>query len=1241
MYRTITTWIFLSLILLPRDGAHASSLHLDSTQNVTPAVCWPSPGELPSGAQAVGQFAEEGTFRESLSSWRYLLTEERVWLYDRRAVAPLTWPWEDPGRRIVGPPEHQEEQGELPTAQALAVTSSASYKLSVTSDTVLHIRRCSLNEPLTDANRTACETLAPSIDLMAILRELDAEPPAGASPHVRSVDVTPAGSSESIYLALHLEASPLRRLLLKVVLGPSPEVLGAWAAPWLSERSLIWLSEGGDADLYVGLADNDRLQAMRLDNESSRASAGPPLLQVQDRCLSGSAAPFDDLSRLQWTPAGAQRGSSLWLGDDAGCIRRAERCPGDQVVAVHEPDWCSHDAAPLAGVALSEQPIGLIAEVEEGLLLISHVPGSRDADDDHIGTYYLNTRMENPAQWTTVPFPYANAMLTPAESEGRSAFMRIAMAHHGASRPPVAALLDKGAINWRHWLLRAPYRATADLTGLPVLAQVTFEDGAALIVQRDPDSRQIVYGGGTSPYAWEPLPGLPQGSIPTALSVSAGAIWALAADQTQAWLLRWTTPTQAPAVWSLADPEGRVTEAAGGRFWLGIDQDDEPTTIGVLSREGDRMTRPIAPQGTWTVLQPPDTPCLPPALSPSLLADGQLICLQLHNEGSQSGPTAPRWTRVADGTRLVPRARGGWAAVSPDHDLLVDPSSGAPLFPFKESDGPPLLLDLSRGSLLIHDEGGLVAQDRQGRRQHVLSSSQGPYGETPDCPTLERRDVQPEGGVLSVSVDRTGRLWIDTWLRFTDSSSGRSPGDPLSLSHFRGPTAPDLRGFSGELLSTLPARLTRPSETGNPEQRVSLECRDVPPSIRTWHVDSQGASVNFSDVVDILDWCTVSVVDVSGAWSMRRSAFIRGPWLGPLMLLVLCLGLFSLVIMGTRAIRFRHLLDLQTAARALSLEGSPFTPGAPVYGPNFFGRKAILQELLLSLNGPATHQIVADRRRIGKTSLLLELCRIMKAGEAPSRYKLHPVYLTMERTEDGRALFRELWRALKDLRERLGEDSWTSIHDPRDEVDYFCLFSQLLEHLHEDHLQHRVVLLLDEFQMLAGANASKAAQRAAQRLRSLTAEPFADRLCWIAAGVNTQLQQGSAGEDSDLLALGPRRSLGPLSEQACVDLVLKLCEGKAVAFSPAAARLLAERTCGDPLLLQRTCTNLYMWALMDTFGGATEASLPGAGRSWYEWAGLLLRGQRSTTGQTCYLEAHQVEFALGQIGGPSDTPLRS
>ena len=67
---------------------------------------------------------------------------------------------------------------------------------------------------------------------------------------------------------------------------------------------------------------------------------------------------------------------------------------------------------------------------------------------------------------------------------------------------------------------------------------------------------------------------------------------------------------------------------------------------------------------------------------------------------------------------------------------------------------------------------------------------------------------------------------------------------------------------------------------------------------------------------------------------------------------------------------------------------NPYSPGKPVTGDNFFGRLNVINELveLITNNPKENSSTIVGRRRIGKTSILLELQRILEIRDYPVVY---------------------------------------------------------------------------------------------------------------------------------------------------------------------------------------------------------------------------------------------------------------
>ncbi len=150
-----------------------------------------------------------------------------------------------------------------------------------------------------------------------------------------------------------------------------------------------------------------------------------------------------------------------------------------------------------------------------------------------------------------------------------------------------------------------------------------------------------------------------------------------------------------------------------------------------------------------------------------------------------------------------------------------------------------------------------------------------------------------------------------------------------------------------------------------------------------------------------------------------------------------------------------------------------FTPGSPAAGENFFNRPDIISEIWSAIDSNS-HILIAAPRRVGKTSILLELRSKPKSGHGM-------LYVTTEAADNAAEYWKKLFNALM-ADEHLGfiQKLSTSITQAVTTIlkniksvgadgvefgdgatlDHATVFEKLVQKLNTDH---KLVIMIDEF----------------------------------------------------------------------------------------------------------------------------------------------------------------------------------
>ncbi|MCK6562656.1 serine/threonine protein kinase [candidate division KSB1 bacterium] len=228
-------------------------------------------------------------------------------------------------------------------------------------------------------------------------------------------------------------------------------------------------------------------------------------------------------------------------------------------------------------------------------------------------------------------------------------------------------------------------------------------------------------------------------------------------------------------------------------------------------------------------------------------------------------------------------------------------------------------------------------------------------------------------------------------------------------------------------------------------------------------------------------------------------------------------------------------------------QSHPFVIGQWVRGEKFFGRAALIDELL---HGPRAAVWIAGLRRMGKTSLLRELERRVLRAADPVYL---PLYWDLEGAVDDDTLRESLLAGLDEARDRFDCDrQWEKLSTP-----------EILRRLQSTTRSHnkRLLLLCDEGEALLALAQNDAPLLA--RLRRVLQGSEAVRCLLTATRRLARLETFEAAETSPFLhGFTPPLYLSPFSEEEARRLTAQ------ADFDVAVQAQLFACTGGHPFLLQ-------------------------------------------------------------------------
>ena len=265
--------------------------------------------------------------------------------------------------------------------------------------------------------------------------------------------------------------------------------------------------------------------------------------------------------------------------------------------------------------------------------------------------------------------------------------------------------------------------------------------------------------------------------------------------------------------------------------------------------------------------------------------------------------------------------------------------------------------------------------------------------------------------------------------------------------------------------------------------------------------------------------------------------------------------LYSLVFIGadeqTSILNSRRpsgeLLDLISAQVRISTL-APYETRAPVTGSRFFGRDYEVSRILSS---PQTNHAILGIRRIGKTSLLREVERIMKDEQDPA----HIVYLECSDLLSTDDYVREVVR-------KLNPRELPRLHMQK----YVFFFPDFLERMHRAH-KRRIVFLLDEVDNLV------IMQRGGWELfRMLRASANKGACQYIMAGYREAMREQYV-LDSPFYDFAQEIRLNEFTRKQAHDLIVTPMKNLGVRFKQmeAVVNRIYDETAGHPNLIQHYC----------------------------------------------------------------------
>ena len=256
----------------------------------------------------------------------------------------------------------------------------------------------------------------------------------------------------------------------------------------------------------------------------------------------------------------------------------------------------------------------------------------------------------------------------------------------------------------------------------------------------------------------------------------------------------------------------------------------------------------------------------------------------------------------------------------------------------------------------------------------------------------------------------------------------------------------------------------------------------------------------------------------------------------------------------------------------------------PVTGDNFFGRGRVLRDLDRKLAQNRGHTGIYGLRRIGKTSLALEL-----KERLAKRTDLYPVFIDLAAATGGapHAAHRVLTEVADLLTERSDLSKRQALQALRvaeawEDIDPKVMMSRLADGvpgvLTDGALSGcHIVLILDEAEALLSAQSGLADEHVLGFFRAIKGIAQETRqLSLVLVGVNAAPSEEAtlAGEDNPLFGLLSPEYLGPLEAGECDEMIRRIGRRMQVRWDGPGVSRLTEKVGAHPLLARLAASDV-------------------------------------------------------------------
>ena len=247
---------------------------------------------------------------------------------------------------------------------------------------------------------------------------------------------------------------------------------------------------------------------------------------------------------------------------------------------------------------------------------------------------------------------------------------------------------------------------------------------------------------------------------------------------------------------------------------------------------------------------------------------------------------------------------------------------------------------------------------------------------------------------------------------------------------------------------------------------------------------------------------------------------------------------------------------------------NPYIIGRPIYEPGaFFGREELFQFITDNLSSRARAILIHGQRRIGKSSVLRQIPNFVRLPEF--------VFVRFDLQDQSRLpLSRVLFNLAEEIGNRLALSPGRAPLLPLSQLEQNpnSFDREYLRQLHNATGGKKLVLLLDEFDVLGNYNDEAAVEHFFPYLRRILAQ---QENLFIIAVIGRRLD-----EIPRLLGMfkeAPHQELGLLDEPSAKRLIAKPAEG-VLEYRDDAIQAILELSAGHPYFTQLLCHALYAHA---------------------------------------------------------------